>query len=132
MTMQNNIDIVWRNFRRNMDQPELQPGAFKIDNERPIRVPIAIAAHHRERRTDLFEVAGNCRLANISQVPDLIRLARKLDNLWRQFVMRVREHKNSKHQYLRKAGTPETKALTNSCLPVFLRDNWPASCEVSL
>jgi poly(A) polymerase Pap1 len=52
-------------------------------------------------------------------MPNLVRIARKIDNLLRQFVMRVREHKNSNHQYLRKAGTQEWKDHFG-ILPAFL------------
>jgi hypothetical protein len=109
MTMQDNIDIIWGNFRRNVHQPKLQTLARKIGNQRPVLVPIAIAAHNRERRSDSFEIERDRWFANIAQMPDLVRFARKIDNLLRQLVVRVCQHKNSKHQYLRKAGTQEWK-----------------------
>lgn len=89
MTMQNNIDIVRRNIGRNVDQPELQFFALKIDNQRPIRIPIAVPAHDREWRTDCLQIIGDRWLANVTQMPNLIRLARKIDNALRQFVVRV-------------------------------------------
>lgn len=92
MTMQDNIDIVRRNFRRNMHEPELQALALKIDHERPVFIPIAIPANNGERRANRFQVERDRRLANIAKVPDLVRLAGKIDNLLRQFVMRVRQH----------------------------------------
>ena len=99
MTMQNNIDIVRHHIGRNVDQPKLQPFADKIENQRPIFVPIAIPAHNRERRTDCFEIERDCRFANVAQMPDLVRIARKIDNLLRQFVMRVRQNKD-RHLHL--------------------------------
>ena len=89
MTMQNNIDIIRRIFRRNMNEPELQTFAGKIDNQGPVDVPIAIAAHHDQRRTDRFQVQRDRRFANITQMPNLIRIPRKIDNLLRQLVMSV-------------------------------------------
>lgn len=80
VTMQYNIDIVGRNFRRNMNQPKLQPVTLKIHNERPVVVPVAIPAHHCERGSDCFQVQGDGRLANIAQVPDLVRFSRQIDN----------------------------------------------------
>lgn len=103
MTMQHKIDIVRRNFRRNMHEPELQSLALKIDNERPIFVPIAIAANNRQRRTDRFQVERDCRFAHIAKMPDLIRLARKIDNLRRQLVMRVRDNQNAQSIHVRTA-----------------------------
>jgi hypothetical protein len=52
-------------------------------------------------------------------VPDLVRLGRKVGNLLRQFVMRVSQNKNPKHQYLKKAGTQEWKDRFG-ILPAFL------------
>ena len=92
--MQNNIDIVRRNVGRNMLQPKFQTFAGKIDNQRPIRIPIAIPAHDSERRPDCFQIIRDRRLANIAQMPDLVRVTRKIDNLLRQFVMRVRQNKD--------------------------------------
>ena len=120
MTMQHNIDIVRRIFRRNMDEPKFQTFARKIDNQRPILIPVAIAANNRQRRTDRFQIEHDGRLAHVAKVPDLVGIAREIENVMRQLVMRVRQYKNPKHQPLRKAGTQETKALTNSCFPVFL------------
>jgi len=95
MTMQDNIDITRRNFRRNVHQPKLQTLARKIDNQRPVVIPIAIPAHNRERRTDRPQIERDRRLANIAEVPDLVRIARKIDNLLRQFVMGVREYEHA-------------------------------------
>ena len=119
MTMQDNIDIVRRNIRRNVHEAKLQAVALKIDNQRPVFIPIAIPAHDRERRTDRFQVECDRRLANVSQMPDLVRLARQIDDLWRQLVMRIRQDENPKHQYLRKAGTQEGKDRFG-ILPAFL------------
>lgn len=92
MTVQDNIDIVRRNIRRNVREAKLQAFALEIDNHWPILVPIAIPAHNRERRTDGFQIERNRRLTNVAQVPDLVRLARKIDNLRRQFVMSIRQN----------------------------------------
>lgn len=132
MTMQHNIDIVRRNVGRNVHQSKLQSFAPMIDNQWPVVVPIAVSAHDRQRRTDRFEIERDRWLANVAQVPDLVGIAREIENVLRQLVMRVSQYKNPKHRYLTKARTQETKALTNSCFPKFLRDNWATSCEVSL
>jgi len=122
MTMQHDINIIWRSFRRDVDEPKLQTFTLKIDNQRPILIPIAIAAHYRQRRTDRFEIERDRRLANITQMPHLVGLARKFDNLRRQFVMSIRQNENPKHQYLRKAGTQEWKDRFG-ILPAFLRSS---------
>ena len=104
MTMQNNVDIVRRNIRRNMLQTKLQVFAREVDNQRPIRVPIAIPAHDRERRTDRLKVIGDRRLADIAKVPDFIRLMGKIDDhLW-QLVVSVGQNEN-----FHSAESPNTK-----------------------
>lgn len=89
MTMQNNIDTVRRHIRRNMDKSKFQIFAAKIDNQRPVRVPIAVSAHNGQRRADCIEVERDCWFANITKVPDLVGLVGKIDNLLRQFVVGV-------------------------------------------
>ena len=89
MTMQHNIDILRGNFRRNMHQPKLQTFARKIDNQRPILVPITVSAHDRERWADCLQFERDRRLANVAKMPNFVRLARKIDNLPRQLVMGV-------------------------------------------
>ena len=132
MTMQDNIDIIGRNIRRNMFEPKFQTFPLKIGNQRPFRIAVAISADNRDRRTDRAQFVQNAFRANITQMPDLVRVAGKIDNFLRQLVMRVRNNENSKHQYLKKAGTQEGKGhfqISISWVPAFLRDIWRASCE---
>jgi hypothetical protein len=105
MTMQNNIDIVRRSLRRNMNQSKLQTFAHKVDNERPVHVPVAISAYHSQRRTDLFQIERDRRLAHIAQVPNLIRVRRHLENLLRQLIMSISENKYTK--WLPHSGTTD-------------------------
>ena len=103
MTMQHNIDIIRRSFRRDVDEPKLQTFTLKIDNQRPVLIPIAIPADNGERRTDRLEIERDRRLANITQMPDLIGLARKIGNVLRQFVMRVSDNQNAQRIHSRTA-----------------------------
>ena len=89
MTMQYNIDIVRRILRRNVDEPELQTLAGKIDNQRPVFVPVAISANNGQRRADRFEIERNGGFTNVTEVPDLVRVCRQIDNLLRQFIVSV-------------------------------------------
>ena len=89
MAMQHNINIVRRIFRRDMDEPKFQTLALKIDSERPVFVPIAIPANNRQRRTERFQVESDRGFANIAQMPNFVRLLRKIDNLRRQLVMGI-------------------------------------------
>src|ERR1700731_775723 len=103
-----------------MLQAKSQSVARKIDNQRPLGIAVAVPARNRDRRTGRTQFIQNYFRANITQMPDLIRVARKIDNLLRQLVMRVRENKNSNasHTSLKKAGTQEGKIISNhSCFP---------------
>ena len=95
MTMQDNVDIKRGRIRRKVLQPKFQTLTGKIDNQRPIRVPIAVTAHNSERRTDRLEIISDRWLANVAQVPDLVCVARKIDNRLRQLVMCVCQNKHS-------------------------------------
>ncbi len=76
MTMQNNIDIFRRDIRRNMLQPKFQSSPDKIDNQRPFGIAVAISADHCDRRTNCAQFIKNLFRANITQMPNLIRILR--------------------------------------------------------
>jgi len=95
--MQNNIDIIRRPFRRNMLQSKFQSGTLEIDNQRPFKITITISPNDCDRRANCAQLVQNYFRANIPQMPNLIRFARKIDNSLRQFVMRVCENKYSCH-----------------------------------
>jgi len=114
MTMQDNIDIVGRNFRRNMHQPKFQTFAGKIDNQRPILVPITIPAHNDERRTDRFQIERDRRLANIAEVPNLVRIACKIDNLLRQLIVSIRYDQNAHSLHFRTADGADNADITSA------------------
>src|SRR5438105_3852359 len=118
MTMQNNIDIVRRIFRRNVHQPKLQPFSLKIDNQRPVFIPIAVTANNRERRTDHFQIVGDRRVANIAQMPDLIRACRHLENCAWQFVVRISENKYFHSASAWKAPTTKSQEPGKSQAPM--------------
>jgi len=105
MTVQHNINIIGRIFRRNVHQPKLQSISRKIDNQGPILIPIAVAAHNRQPRTNRLEIQCDRRFANIAQMPDLVRLVRKIENLLGQLVMGVSQNENLHSTNLRTANT---------------------------
>jgi len=112
VTVQDNIDITRRKIRRNMLQPKFQSITLKIDNQGPVFVPITVPAHNRDRRPKRLQITRNGRLADVAEMPDLIRLAREIENFLRQLVMSISEDENAKkasHLSLKKAGTQEGK-----------------------
>ena len=95
MTMQHNIDILGRTLGRNVLKPKLFPVTDKIDNQRPFVVAVAISAHNCHLRPNRAQFVQNSFRADVSQMPDLIRVLRKIDNPLRQFVMRISQDKNA-------------------------------------
>ncbi len=94
VTMQNDIDIIGRHIGRNMFQPKSQTRANKIDNQRPLGIAVAVSAHNRDRSADRAQLVRNDFRAHVAEMPDLVRLAGKIDNFRRQLVMSVRNNKN--------------------------------------
>jgi hypothetical protein len=90
VTMQNNIDIVGQHIGWNMFQPKSQALSLKIDNQRPLGIAVAISAHNRDRRADRAQFIQNDFRTNIAEMPNFIRVARKIDNFLRQLVMSIR------------------------------------------
>jgi hypothetical protein len=113
MPMQHNIDIVRRNVWWNVHQPKLQSFTSKIDNQRPVCVPIAISPHDGERRTNRFQVERDRRLADVTQMPDFIRLASKIDNFLRQLVMRVGHDQDAQGIHFRTADGADNADITS-------------------
>ena len=114
MTMQDNIDIVRRSLGRNMHQTKFQTVTRKIDNQRPVGVPIAVAAHHRERRTDIFQIERDRRFTNITQVPNLARACRHLENCAWQFVVRISNDQNAQLIHFRTADGADNADITSA------------------
>ena len=112
MTMQDNIDIARRKFRRNMNEPKSQTFPGKINNHRPVFVPVAVSADNRQRRPDRFQIERDRGLANIAKVPNFIRLRSHIQNCGREFVMSISENKNLHRT--RKSQTSKPKSQGNS------------------
>lgn len=105
MTMQNNIDIVGWNIRRNMFQSKSQSLSFEIDNQRPLGITVAVSAHNGDSRPGCTQLIQDPRLAYVAQMPDLVRPAGKIDNFLRQLVMSIRQN-NDRHLYLSRCFNP--------------------------
>ena len=97
MAMQDNVDIPGRPLRWNMLEPETFLAAHKIDHQRPLKIAVAIPAHHGDPRGNGTQFVQNSLRANIAQMPNLVRARTKIDNFWRQFVMRIGENEYAEH-----------------------------------
>ena len=72
--VQDKINVIWQMIRRYMLETESQSASRKVDNERPIKVTIAIAPHHSYAMPNPAELVENGICANIAQVPDFVSI----------------------------------------------------------
>ena len=102
VTVQDNIDIFPRKrsgFRRNVHKAKANASAHKIDNERPVRIAVAISAHHCHRQPDGAQFVQNPFRANIAEMPNLIRVSRQDQDFPRQTIVCIGQNKNLCHFY---------------------------------
>jgi hypothetical protein len=92
--VQDKINVTRQMVRRYMLETEFQSASRKIDNERPIKVTIAIASHHGYARPNSAEVVENGLRANITQVPDFVSIFGDFSNRFWQTIVGVRQNEN--------------------------------------
>src|SRR5437773_11648375 len=95
VTVQQNIDIIRWLLGRNVLQAKFQSASHKIDNQRPFKITVAISAHHSESGSDPTKLVEDAFRAKISKMPDFISVFCHLGYIFRQTVVRVRQHKNA-------------------------------------
>ena len=95
VTVQQNIDIIRWLLGRNVLQAKFQSASHKIDNQRPFQIVVAISAHRNDSRSDPTKLVEDAFPAKISKMPDFISVFCHLGYIFRQTVVRVRQHKNA-------------------------------------
>ena len=93
--MQQYIDIIRRMIRRDMLKAEFQSTAHKIHNERPLGIAIAIPTHDDDLGADRGKLVENRFCADVSEMPDFVRIFGHLLHLFRQMIVRVGQDKNA-------------------------------------
>ena len=93
--VQENIDIIRRMIRRNMLQTEFQPTSHKVENQRPLKIAVAISAHNSDARSNGQQFIKNRFRANIAKMPDLIGVLGHRLHALRQTIVRVCENKQA-------------------------------------
>jgi hypothetical protein len=97
VSMQHDVDIIGRMIRWYVLQPQLQSVTHEIDNERPIRIAVAISSYDCQARPDRVQLVQNALSANIAEVPDFIRAFSHFGHRPRQAIVGVREDENTLH-----------------------------------
>ena len=93
--VQKNIDIIRRMIRRNVAQSEFQAAPRKVQNQWPLEIAVAIAAHNRYVRSDRLQFVENRFRTNIPKVPDFIGIFGHFFHPVRQTIVRVGENKET-------------------------------------
>jgi hypothetical protein len=94
VSVQDKINVIRQMVRRYMLETEFQSASREIDNERPIKVTIAIASHHGYARPNPAELVENGLRANITQVPDFVSIFGDFSNRFWQTIVRVGQNEN--------------------------------------
>ena len=77
-----------------MLKTEFQSTAYKIDNQRPFEVAVAISAHESDSRTDCVKFVEDSFCTNVSEMPDFICTFRHLADVFRQTIVRISQNEN--------------------------------------
>jgi len=80
--------------RRDMNQVKPMPQTFQFQTHPPVRFVVLIPPHDLNRRPHAQNLLKSRPLANIPQVPDLIRRGNPLQKRRGKPIMRVGNHRN--------------------------------------
>jgi hypothetical protein len=78
-----------------MLQPQLQSATHEIDNERPIRIAVAVSSYGCQWRPDRAKLIENGLGTNITQMPYFVSIFSEVIHRLRQTVVRVRKYENA-------------------------------------
>ena len=97
--MQENIDIIRRSIRRKMLQAEFQTASYKVENQRPLEIAVAISAHNRYAWSNRTQLIKDRFRANIANMPNFIGIFGHLPHAFRQTIVRVRENEDTQNAF---------------------------------
>jgi hypothetical protein len=95
VTMQNNVDVIGRVFRRYMLQAEFETASRNIDDKWPVEIAVAVSAHKDNRRPDRLQLLKNGFRADVPEMPDLISAGRHFPQNPGQTIVRVGKNENA-------------------------------------
>jgi hypothetical protein len=115
--MEDKINIIRQMVRRYMLETEFQFASREIDNERPIKVTIAIASHYGYARPNPAELVENGLGANITQMPDFVSIFGDFSNRVWQTIVGVGQNENMQGviRFLRRWHSAKLSLHTVTC-----------------
>jgi hypothetical protein len=87
--MQNNVHVVGRLPRRDVDKAKANAAAFQIANQGPLDIAVTIPADNDDRRAECLDLFQDSWIAYVTQMPDFVRVGRERFQSCRQFVVRI-------------------------------------------
>jgi hypothetical protein len=101
MPVQKNIDLVGRLIGRNVLKTEFQSTAYKIEDQWPFKIAVAIAAYDSEAWPDRAKLIENAFHTDISKMPNFVCTLSQFLHLLRQAIVRVRQDENAQRLLFR-------------------------------
>jgi len=99
MPVQKNSDVVRRLIGRNVLKTEFQSTARKIDDQRPVEIAVAIPAHESDSGSNRAQLVENAFDAEISEMPDFIRIFGNFLYCFRQTIVGVRQDEDTQRLF---------------------------------
>jgi predicted transcriptional regulator len=95
MTVQQNINVVWRLIGWSVLETEFQSRSYKIDYQWPFEIAVTISAHERDAWPDGSQFVDNRLGASVPKMPDLICIFGHLLHAFRQTIVRIGKNQNA-------------------------------------
>jgi hypothetical protein len=89
--MQQHIDSLWRDLRRDVNQTKSNRVQFNGHLQWPLCILITIPPNHSQARPKRSQSLDNFVRNHISKMPDLVGQSNRLHHMIRQPIMRVRD-----------------------------------------
>lgn len=89
MSVQENVDIVRDALRGRMLQAEFEAAPLEVENQWPLGITVAIAAHDFYRRPERAQLVEHVFCADVTQMPDLVGIDGECRHSRRQPIVRI-------------------------------------------
>jgi hypothetical protein len=94
VSMQEDIHVLRHARWWNVNEAKADAVSFQIDDQRPLEIAVTVAAHHRHRRSNVFQSYEQAGRANIAEMPDFVCAFRQCLKVVREMIVRIGENKN--------------------------------------
>jgi hypothetical protein len=96
--VQENIDTVGRMIRCNVLQSKFQAASLQIEDQRPLKIAVAISAHNDHARPNRSQLVKDGFCAYVAKMPDFIRIPGHFLHILWQTIVRIGHNENPQHR----------------------------------